>query len=223
MDELAKITPGGAAGLTFWFGFVGHLYQQMAVNAVQGLRTSQQRNRWVELVDVMATAGNPFAVASYLGYASKAALTTTLRTGTKSLELSNLRYDPQLGLVSKKQHPSYGAQISYKDDPTSIGESAAYYNSLQSDEDIGRNSAYPGMSFDSVGDETAEAGQFEKDPTVSTDSLQVDEFSATEQQAVQNEEQRAVQVQNDELDSNHGGAVVLDSPSDIEDDGVEED
>jgi hypothetical protein len=223
VDELAKITPGGAAGLTFWFGFVGHLYQQVAINAVQALGGRTQENKWVNLLDNIATMGNPFGVASYLGYAANAAIGTALRSATGNLELSNLEYDINLGLVSKKQSPNLGAKISYRQDPAQAAQSIGYYNSLISQQQAQQNNTFGNTSFSSVSGSSAEVGQFEEDPGVSQDVLQLDSQSASNTSDAKQQEIEAVEAQNNNQEVNHGGAVVLDFPADVEDDGVDED
>ena len=223
VTELGKVTPGGVQGLTFWFGLTAHLYQQVAINAVQSLGGRTEENRWADLIDNMSTIGSPFGVASYLGYATNAALGTALRSATGSLELSNLEYDVNLGLVSKKQSPSLGAKISFRQDPAQAAQSTGYYNSLLSQSQQQQDNNFSNTSFGAVSGTSAAQGQFETDPVLPGNTEQVDAQTAFDTKVSTEEEIKAIDAQSKNSELRHGGAVVIDSAADIEDDGAEED
>ena len=223
VETLGKNVPGGVAGLTFWFGLTAHLYQKVAINATQALGGRTEENRWADLIDTLSTVGNPYSVATYLGYASNAALSAGLREANGSLELSNLEYDINLGLVSKRQSPSLGAKISYRNDPLQAAESESYYNSLLSDSQKSTDATVGRSSFNSTTGLSAAAGQFENDPKLPGFTRQIDAQVAGDAAASQQSELKAVEVQNKNLSLKHGGAVVLESDADVEDDGSDED
>lgn len=228
VEELGKVTPGGVAGLTFWFGLNAHLYQSVALGAINpntlsSIGVSTPEGRWADLIDNLSTIGGPYGAASYLGYASNAALTQGLREANGSLELSNLEYDVNLGLVSKKQSPTLGAKISYQDDAAQAAVSTGYYNTLLSQTQQQQNSQFNNTSFGSTTGTSAVQGQFEEDPVIFGNPAQIDAQSAASAKTASQDELDAVEMQNKNLELRHGGAVVIDSPSDIEDDGAEED
>jgi hypothetical protein len=223
VERLAAETPGGVPGLTFWFGFVANLYQRTALNAAQAIGGGGPTSKWGDMINGMATMGGPYGVASYMAYAQNSAMTTALKTADGSFAMSNLEYDVNFGLVSKKQNPAYGSQISYRKDAGFTRDSATYYASLVGQAKKSYDQSYPKMSFTSTKSASAEQGQFEFDPAVASDSEALDGEAAYGANKQSQSEEQAILVQRDELDVNHGGAVLLELDSDIEDDGTESD
>ena len=227
MTELAKRTPGGQPGLTFWFGLVGQLYQQIGSAALDVLATtglSSSTAKWGGLLERIFTVGNPYGVASYMGYAATAALGAGLRQASGELEVNGLTYDSRFGLVAKRQDPSFGAQISYRKDPEFNYESESNYRSILSARELTDKSDFPKTSYGSTGANQPIPGQFEEDQQVSaTGSSQLDGLNRYLGKKSSEQELAAVTAQARKRQVNHGALTVVDSKGDIEDDGVEED
>jgi hypothetical protein len=210
VDDQIATTPGGQAGLTFWFGLVGHLYEVVGINAVRALGLRQgPGNRWTKIMDQMVQLGNPYALASYMGYAANVASAAVLHGISGRYELANLRNDVSYGLVANRQNSS---------DETSFGQILYRRNTIDSPEsntiranrsllDSSRSTAGETSGYDDV------SGQ--ADPFTNFGSGLEDDSSDSDA------ELDALDQQRRESRENHGAMSPLEDSDEINEDGSE--
>ena len=216
IDEMAQNTPGGQAGLQFWFGLVGTLYQTVFLNASSAvnnlLGVVPAANRFSKLQDGLLTMGNPYGVASYLSYASNASLGAGLYALTDKWELSNLDYSFGEGTVARGQTSEFGAGA--LDNPgkfninkgkslqtASLTTTTAHLTVAKSD-----NWSLP---------------ESEDDPKVEFGANNMDDMSFQDRRYAKDQELEAIQRQKENAKENHGAMSVIDDKDEIEDDGSE--
>jgi len=214
VEALAANTRGGVQGLNYWFGLVGHMYRVVAINAVRmvGGRTDASQNRWLGLIDTVSQLGNPYALASYMGYLADVAQTSALAGTTDKYSLNNLENTFGQGLVARGQSSNFGTAVDNRNTAVSVQDSAAL-------------SSVPSLSSNFLSRvNSVERPGYE--PPVGLNGSETDAQAQTLNQlnvatAVDREQQErnAVELQQRRSQRNHGALFVLDSELELNEDG----
>jgi hypothetical protein len=160
-------------------------------------------------MDQMVQLGNPYALASYMGYAANVASAAVLHGISGRYELANLRNDVSYGLVANRQNSS---------DETSFGQILYRRNTIDSPEsntiranrsllDSSRSTAGETSGYDDV------SGQ--ADPFTNFGSGLEDDSSDSDA------ELDALDQQRRESRENHGAMSPLEDSDEINEDGSE--
>lgn len=216
VERIGAKTPGGVLGLNFYYGLIGHLYQSIAINAMRVPRTELPLNhKWTGLVDNIAQLGNPYALASYMGYASVAAASVGIYGQTDKFALANMDYDVGFGLVAKGQGAGYGAALSRRIPTANAFNPDAL--TLSRDVPLKRGSS----SSLSVADISWNVPESVPDPGVLTSATDPSSKDFNARLSASQAESEAVDAQRADLTVNHGSINVIQDPKEVEDDGSE--
>lgn len=206
VDELAQVTPGGQAGLQFWFGAAHQLYE-IGLNTALAINPNLVGDgRFAALADNMAQMGNPFGVASYMGYAVNASAGAGLRAATGQWDLSNLKYTSDRGLVARGQSSEFGAGA--------LQDSAVFSTNKLDTTTITTAGLTEQQGWESP---VSSAGA-----AVVPGSNSLGDQDFEDKKTAADEEQEAIKVQEDSSQENIGAMNVVDDVNEIEDDGSDE-
>lgn len=217
VDRLAAKTPGGTRGLNFYYGLIGHLYQIVATNALGMARTQvSPNNRWVNLLDNVAQLGNPYALASYMGYAGVAASSVGLYSLTDKFELANLDYDTNYGLVAKGQGQGINNAFSRRQPFESFqNPDLVNIDNTMSIDPKSVSAARPLLDGWDTPDSVF-------DPVVAPDARDSSDTDFVAKQKLDADAREALDIQTSEQGINHGAMSVIIDPREVEDDGSED-
>ena len=217
VDRLATKTPGGTRGLNFYYGLIGHLYQIVATNALGMARTQvSPNNRWVNLLDNVAQLGNPYALASYMGYAGVAASSVGLYSLTDKFELANLDYDTNYGLVAKGQGQGINNAFSRRQPFESFqNPDLVNIDNTMSIDPKSVSAARPLLDGWDTPDSVF-------DPVVAPDARDSSDTDFVAKQKLDADAREALDIQTSEQGINHGAMSVIIDPREVEDDGSED-
>lgn len=206
VDQLAAVTPGGQAGLQFWFGAAHQIYE-IGLNAALAINPNiGNGNRWSALADNMVQMGNPFGVASYMGYAVNATAGAGLRAATNQWDLSNMKYTSDQGLVARGQVSDFGAG----------GQQDAGVFNTDREDTTTINTA--GLSEESGWESPSSSSG----SATAAGSNYLGEKDFEDQKIAAEQEQEAIKAQEDSAQENLGAVNVVEDPNEVEDDGSDE-
>lgn len=217
VDALAGKTLGGINTINFLYGLIGHLYSTALnvasiVGGTKETATAAGTNRWLNLADNIATLGNPYALASYLGYAA-ASVSSTLFLATDRDKLTNTHYDVKLGLVSDGQNSAYGNAVSSKKS-FATGAFGTQTMALSAQTMSGYSSAAPfgapSMSPPPASLPGAATGSGANHPVVTTQAISAMKLE---------QQKKALAIQKSKQSVKHGAVTSVDNPKDVKDDG----